>query len=1118
MTREKVDGKHGNMLLQDLDRLNLTNQQLRFLRSSKTIGLGRKKPKKRTTNVPERKEENKYTNDSYFEEQTVIRPQPKERMSSWEDQQNANDFVFVNWNQLQWSTRKRKRNSETEKNPLDEQPSNQENFVSEASLEREDKEEAWKNSVRDVLEEKTPESLIQSEKERVLEMLRENDDNPQVVSLESLSEDRTSRQSDIEKKNNFVELGYGTTKPIIRRTKKEWKSRMQLPICEREQEIVDLVNERDIVFITSETGSGKTTQVPQFLYEAGFCYPNKDGYSGKIIITQPRRVGAFACSNRVAKELHVTLGNEVGYHVRHFRKISQETKIEFVTDGILLRLLQGDILLRQYSVVILDEAHERNIDTDLILGLVTRSVGIRRSMFDNHERVRISGHEKKVQLPPLKFIVMSATLDASVFISNAKLFPCSIPRPVTLQVETRGYPVHIHFAKKTAVNYVEAAFKTVCKIHRQLPAGDVLVFLTGRKEVLHLCRKLGTELQGSLRRKMFSHQGGNNKVSVQDVRILPLYSMLPWNKQQRIFSASKRECRTIVVATNVAETSITIPNIVYVVDSGRVKKKEYTSIQGQEAFSTIRFRVKWTSQSSAEQRAGRAGRVCEGHCYRLYSAAVFLNEMEEQEDPEILTTPAEALLLKLKAFEIDVHTFPFPSPPSEESLKKAQTVLCQLGALRMSSNEYVLTSLGKKLAKLPLSSRLGKLVVESCISVAMIGYAIRVAAILTVSDWFVSKEEEEEENGNEQEERTHWVSMIDSTSEILSILYSFCAWEYNIVQNAQPESPDKYGLRDKSVREISLIIQQISRLVMKLGWIPESWSCIFPSRLHPPNRKERSLLIRTILGCFPDQVCRHLSIAEATRLGLKGRRKREAFETVSGKTVFLSRDRMISQPVSSIEFLCYVELLDKSSSTRSVEDSHSSKHVYIRYCTVVTARMLLDKAPSMCTFSKPLLYPLPRYDIDRDSVVCSVHVSYGPRQWPLGIFQVPLDDDLYSQVSSGGDQYSWVMMDRYRIFGQSLLKGEVFEMLSQWTNYLKESPCVMTKAPSKPCVMQLYRELYQHKIYRSKDLLRIWEKRPQFLLKEYLNFLKDESCVIHNVCQHWPPVQRSDSISNHLRS
>ncbi|GJD12933.1 Probable ATP-dependent RNA helicase kurz [Galdieria sulphuraria] len=772
MTRKNVEYSEDNKLLQQLDQLNLKNEQLRFLRSSKTIGRGRKRSKRRRMmKEAKRTEENEYASDSSLtmEEPVAMRPQRKEAVAISKDENNKVDYVLVNWNQLQWNTRKRKRNVETEEDFLVERPLGQVSSDSEAAVEQ--GMEAWKNCVRDVSEQPKPESHTRLEEEQQRATSLETYCNPRLVCSEK-SEDSTSCQLEME--NSFVKLGSGATKPKVQRKKEEWESRMKLPICEREQEIVELVNERDIVFIAAETGSGKTTQVPQFLFEAGYCCLNKDGYIGKIVITQPRRVGAFACSSRVAKELHVTLGAEVGYHVRHFRKVSRETKIEFVTDGILLRLIQADILLRDYSVVILDEAHERSIDTDLILGLVTRSVGLRRSMFDNNEKMYS--------------------------------FPMKI---------TRGYPVHIHFAKKTVVNYVEAAFKTVCKIHRQLPRGDVLVFLTGRREVLYLCQKLAIELQGTLRRKKSLHQLGNERVSSQDVRILPLYSMLPWKKQQRIFSVPKKECRTIVVATNVAETSVTIPNVVYVVDSGRVKKKEYTSMQGKEAFSTIRFRVKWTSQSSAEQRAGRAGRICEGHCYRLYSAAVFLNEMEEQEEPEIQTTPAEALLLKLKSLKIDVHNFPFPSPPSEESLKNAERVLHQLGALHISSTESILTSLGKKLAKLPLSSRLGKLVIENCISVTLIGCAIRMAAILTVPDLFVFKEEE-----NELEEKKTWISMKDTSK--------------------------KYGLRDKSVREVSLIVNQLSRLLIKLGWISESWHCSFPSSLHPPNRKERNLLLKPL--------------------------------------------------------------------------------------------------------------------------------------------------------------------------------------------------------------------------------------------------------------------------------
>jgi len=1108
-------GRKDNEVFQELERLNLNNEQLQWLRSSKTIGIGRKRARSRTTKKQPRdadKTDGVVDSSSIVVEDPVVvqHHHPKEESTrDGQVEEEATGFVQIDWNRLQWNTRKRNRNEEERGalvvdnpvlGPVDSNP--------EAELAGA---ESWKTLTSSDTEEKTPLSLKCTKKEQ--ESTNGYWSNTYVQQLSAKNELESEDSAVVREEKNEKSLmttesvDDGAKNPIIvERSKKEWAARMQLPIVEREQEIVELVNERDIVFIAAETGSGKTTQVPQFLYEAGYCSVRKDGYSGKIVVTQPRRVGAFACSSRVAKELDVSVGHEVGYHVRHFRKVSRETKIEFVTEGILLRWLQSDILLRRFSVVILDEAHERSMDTDLILGLVTRSVRLRRLMFVDNEKVRLPEYPEKVLLPPLKLIVMSATLDIDQLLSNEKLFSPHIPQPATLQVETRRYPVHIHFAKKTAVNYVDAAFKTVCKIHRQLPPGDVLVFLTGRREVLHLCRKLAFALQGTFpRRVQLPLRSVRNKGSMHSVRILPLYSMLPWKKQQRVFSTAPNECRTIIVATNIAETSITIPNIVYVVDSGRVKKKEYTWTQGENAFSMIRYHVKWTSQSSAEQRAGRAGRTCEGHCYRLYSAAVFLNEMEEQEEPAIQKTPADALLLKLKAFGVDVHSFPFPSPPSEEALETAERVLYDLGALYNSTNNVsVLSSLGRKLSKLPISCRLGKLVVESCGSSSMIAYALRIAALLTVSDIFLSNEEEERRNLASTRS-----CRMDSTSEILSILYSFCAWEYNMVQNAAPEPPEKYGFREKSVREVCLIINQLCRLVLRLGWIPKSWyPCMFPSFLQPPTRTERTQLIRTIFGCFPDQVCRHLSTAEATKLGLKGRKKREAFETACGNIVYLSRDRMLTQPVSSIDFVCYLELLDKSSHHSMEVDSSSNKHVYIRNCTVVTADMLVDVAASMCTFSQPLLYPPPTYDVDRGCVVCSVDVRFGPRQWPLGIFQVPYDEEKYSwnrTTSGGGGSSDW-MMDRYRIFGQSFLRGQVFQSMAQWTAYLKESPDAMIRAPSLFCVMQLYMELHRHKIYRKEDCVRIWEKHPSFLLREYLSFLHEGSAVLDEISQRWPPL------------
>ncbi|CAI7913695.1 unnamed protein product, partial [Closterium sp. NIES-53] len=603
----------------------------------------------------------------------------------------------------------------------------------------------------------------------------------------------------------------------------------------------------------------------QFLYEAGYGSSLPGGTPGMIAVTQPRRVAVLATAKRIADEMGVTVGREVGYQVRYDRHVAGGTAIKIMTDGILLREVQADLLLRQYSAVVLDEAHERSINTDILVGLLSRIVPLRQKL---HEEAKAAGRPSSAP-PPLKLIIMSATLRISDFTLNSRLFPAG-PPPV-VSVPARQFPVTVHFARRTElVDYVRAAEKKVSAIHRKLPPGGVLVFLTGQREVEDLCRKLrkkfpmkvggqrrgeggdrgrggrgsstgggrggggrgtggrdgvtggdgrggkkmggegktrmggkgeevegedggegeeggeangvgaeqqgepdanldaivrlesggGTEKDGSGRQgevrdgeaaregeeavggvrdgeeeeaeweavveggEYEGEEGGDDyeedeeedeeeewetwgllggekceggetqqtgavgeagaeevagtaemagggsgpgngafppgkveeaglggkgeRVGPGGMYVLPLYAMLPAAQQLKVFGAVPEGCRLVVVATNVAETSITIPGICYVVDTGRAKVKQHTGGAG-----LARFTVEWISRASADQRAGRAGRTGPGQCYRLFSSAVFANQFEAFGKAEIERTPIEGVVLQMKAMGID---------------------------------------------------------------------------------------------------------------------------------------------------------------------------------------------------------------------------------------------------------------------------------------------------------------------------------------------------------------------------------------------------------------------------------------------------------------------------------
>ncbi|OXB58759.1 hypothetical protein ASZ78_012355 [Callipepla squamata] len=465
------------------------------------------------------------------------------------------------------------------------------------------------------------------------------------------------------------------------------EARLKLPILAEEQVIMEAINENPIVVICGETGSGKTTQVPQFLYEAGYTSSN-----GIIGITEPRRVAAVSMSQRVAKEMNLS-HRVVSYQIRYEGNVTDETQIKFMTDGVLLKEVQKDFLLLKYKVIIIDEAHERSMYTDILIGLLSRIVPLR---------------EKKGL--PLKLIIMSATLRVEDFTENTRLFAVT---PPVLQVDARQFPVTVHFNKKTPLDdYSGECFRKVCKIHRMLPSGDD----DDRKESVEEMRKF----KKSRRRKKATvlpqinldnyavvpmDEGDEDREAESDddiagsdvdldlgdgdseeeeksdsslpLYVLPLYSLLAPEKQAKVFRPPPPGTRLCVVATNVAETSLTIPGIKYVVDCGKVKKRFYDKITGVSS-----FRVTWISQASANQRAGRAGRTEPGHCYRLYSSAVFM-DFEKFSAPEITKRPVEDLILQMKALNIEkVINFPFPTPPPAEALAAAEELLIALGALK----------------------------------------------------------------------------------------------------------------------------------------------------------------------------------------------------------------------------------------------------------------------------------------------------------------------------------------------------------------------------------------------------------------------------------------------------
>ncbi|GAV51821.1 hypothetical protein ZYGR_0AF02920 [Zygosaccharomyces rouxii] len=640
--------------------------------------------------------------------------------------------------------------------------------------------------------------------------------------------------------------------------------RMQLPVFGEEHKIMEAIHHNDVVIVCGETGSGKTTQVPQFMYESGFGSPESPDYPGMIGVTQPRRVATVAMANRISSELG-DHGDKVAHQIRFDSSVKDDTRLKFMTDGVLLREMMQDFKLSKYSSIIIDEAHERNINTDILIGMLSRCVKLRAK-----EHAKNPEQNKK-----LKLVVMSATLRVADFSENLALF--SSPPPV-LNVEARQFPVAVHFNRRTPYNYVEEAFKKTCKIHQRLPPGAILVFLTGQQEINHMVKKLRKEFpfpkdKNNMGRKDMQSSSSDIKVNSKNVDleaedidlsvkvvdddkigyiegdrgdgeeeeeeeegfdetleehqtpndplyVLPLYSLLSTKEQMKIFKEPPAGSRLCVVATNVAETSLTIPGVRYVVDCGRSKERTYNEENGVQSFE-----IGWISKASADQRSGRAGRTGPGHCYRLYSSAVFEEDFEQFSRPEILRMPVESVVLQMKSMAIqNVINFPFPTPPDPRTLFKAVNILKYLGAL--DSREKI-TDDGKTMSLFPLSPRYSKILLVST-EHSCLPYAISIVSALSVGDPFLKEHEiglgfdssdsEEEDNDQKKLLRQRYYkskakfSKLDRQSDVFRLLSVVSALDF-VPEKQKASFMRQNFLRAKFLEEIAKLRKQLTYII-----------------------------------------------------------------------------------------------------------------------------------------------------------------------------------------------------------------------------------------------------------------------------------------------------------------
>lgn len=728
----------------------------------------------------------------------------------------------------------------------------------------------------------------------------------------------------------------------------------------------------------------------------------------------------------------------------------------------MLKEIQSDFLLKKYSVIVVDEAHERSISCDILIGLLSRIVPLRNDLFQE-ELASNGGDVANTKVKPLKLVIMSATMRVTDFKDNASLFPIT---PPLINVEARRYPVTNHFARRTELKeYVDQAFEKVRQVHKKLPPGGILVFLSTQQEIEDLCEHLrqhyaktkieyfedsyskhhfvtsnkhaevlassddedeagnnekkssdadekdeygltvdnytlhdddngvagaGEEVVRDGRLQSIGHpKGKRNRASeacrerdeddtetsvfeekegevngeYDTLHVLPLYALLDFRKQQEVFKPPPRGTRLCVVATNVAETSITIPNIKYVVDCGRAKTKV---MEGDTNASC--FRIEWTSQASAEQRSGRAGRMGPGHCYRLYSTAVYANLMNKHSAPEILRTPLDSVVLLMKHLRIEhVGGFPFPSPPREEDLKSALDHLSVIGALEKSRN-YTITKLGRELVSYPVPPRFARAIVEvkelNQPSRVREMVALIVAVVSTTTNVLTVEGSrlkwsrvEEGEAADPRQQRVR--SLLNAGSDFMTYLNAVVAFRHDTRRSSW-----NYCLVQKSMQEANLLYSQLRRHLFDVEDDAEeladtldaneahgprildaaATTSTVPATCFTASRDEELVIRKAFIPGLMDQVARRATVHECRTLGVDYNDKRASkapYLILSTRTVaYIHPSSSVSRTFPPPEFVTYGFL------QKVVRSETKEAQAMMLGVTVVTSEWLHD-----CGFS-----------------------------------------------------------------------------------------------------------------------------------------------------------------------
>ncbi|CAG9465679.1 unnamed protein product [Pedinophyceae sp. YPF-701] len=1079
----------------------------------------------------------------------------------------------------------------------------------------------------------------------------------------------------------------------VERTEEVQRVREGLPIVAMEAEVVDAIRRHDVLILCGETGCGKTTQVPQFLHEAGFGCGDFPERRGRIGVTQPRRVAAVSTAQRVAEELGGHVGarkGAVGYQIRHDRRVSEDTSVKFMTDGILLREIQDDFLLAAYSCVVVDEAHERSLNTDVLLGLLSRVVRLRRSKW---EATRDLAEGSPAKVYPLRLVIMSATLRAEDFTSNRRIF--RTPPPI-LHVPARQFPVTVHFSRRTELHdYASAAFRKVCRIHRELPHGGILVFLTGQREVELLCRRLrkafpartgrpepaephGSDAEDEVAGEQFGADvgeregaggvGRDDEVAFEGVddfevgeadedeeeveilgggvldakevaeaearmdeamarqfrgegvfknllgergaadeaaaagggddvgygagasawtaagwladeaakgftgqlnaqagtevdgaggdddagghghlHVLPLYAMLPQRRQAACFEPPPPGSRLVVVATNVAETSLTIPGIRYVVDAGRSKQKLLERSAG-----LARYDVRWVSKASAQQRAGRAGRTGPGHCYRLYSSAHFADTFPEHTPPEIANTPLEGVVLMLKSMGVEnVANFPFPTPPDADALGAAEACLRALSAI--DARRGTLTALGKAMSAFPISPRHSRMLLEAASArtesvdapgtrstgageavgfmsadnaAEVLPFAVMLAAGLSVDTPFlhvdsIRAEDDDASSGDEGDasgehaRRKKGVSAATKAkrarareaqaafrcgnSDALSVLRALCAYELGGESDRWCKEHFMHG---RNLREAAALHRQLARSLTASGGFvrrvggsgaaAQAWAdaarrvaaaAASATVAEPPAAWVEGRLRRAIAAGWADRTGRRVRTAEYLA------RMQDAAAEAAGRLKAVRYDSCAMGAEEHV-YLHPNSVLARRPPAYAVclELVRGPKRVYMGGVTAIEPEWLPAAAPALCRVSKPLEDPVPFYSPERDEVLAWHDVEFGPHNW-----QLPRHPARHPSQDA-----------RCAAFAVALLSGKVTAAFTALSGSLVAKPDVIQRPEMQGHVRvgELVARLTAAKVDSRRALAAAWSKAPQFLLREIAQWVpKSHASVLEGL---WP--------------